>query len=124
MMNEGLILEANDWCNGRTTVWGFYSRFGFEKEGEEFDLPGLGLADKPAGHDYSWTGLGRFCAEAVDRGSNADDGLTWTALVLDNPVGHALADPKIRYSIWLRVHPGTTRVRTNDSGRRLPCRER
>lgn len=30
------------WCNGRTTVWGFYSRFGFEREGDEFDLPGLG----------------------------------------------------------------------------------
>ena len=30
------------------------------------DLPGLGLAERPAGFDYSWTGLGRFCAAAVD----------------------------------------------------------
>jgi len=34
--------------------------------GMAFDLPGLGLADRPAGYDYSWTGLGRFCAAAVD----------------------------------------------------------
>ena len=30
------------WCNGRTTVLGFYSRFGFAPRGEEFDIPGLG----------------------------------------------------------------------------------
>jgi len=34
--------------------------------GVAFDLPGLGLAARPAGFDYSWTGLGRFCAAAVD----------------------------------------------------------
>jgi haloalkane dehalogenase len=34
--------------------------------GISFDLPGLGLADRPADFDYSWTGLGRFCMEAVD----------------------------------------------------------
>lgn len=34
--------------------------------GIAFDLPGLGLADRPAGFDYTWTGLGRFCVEAVD----------------------------------------------------------
>ena len=34
--------------------------------GIAFDLPGLGLADRPAGFDYSWTGLGRFAAAAVD----------------------------------------------------------
>jgi len=34
--------------------------------GVAFDLPGLGLADRPARYDYSWTGLGRFCAAAVD----------------------------------------------------------
>src|SRR5215475_4686729 len=34
--------------------------------GVAFDLPGLGLADRPASYDYSWTGLGRFCAAAVD----------------------------------------------------------
>lgn len=30
-----------------------------------FDLPGLGLADRPADFDYTWTGLGRFAAQAV-----------------------------------------------------------
>jgi len=34
--------------------------------GVAFDLPGLGLADRPREYDYSWTGLGRFCVAAVD----------------------------------------------------------
>jgi len=34
--------------------------------GVAIDLPGLGLADRPAAFDYSWSGLGRFCVEAVD----------------------------------------------------------
>jgi pimeloyl-ACP methyl ester carboxylesterase len=34
--------------------------------GVAFDLPGLGLADRPIDFNYSWTGLGRFCAAAVD----------------------------------------------------------
>jgi haloalkane dehalogenase len=34
--------------------------------GVAFDLPGLGLADRPERFDYTWTGLGRFCASAVD----------------------------------------------------------
>lgn len=34
--------------------------------GIAFDLPGLGLADRPADFDYSWSGLGRFCVDAVD----------------------------------------------------------
>jgi pimeloyl-ACP methyl ester carboxylesterase len=34
--------------------------------GVAFDLPGLGLADRPGGFDYSWTGLGRFARAAVD----------------------------------------------------------
>lgn len=34
--------------------------------GIAFDLPGLGLADRPADQDYTWTGLGRFAADAVD----------------------------------------------------------
>ena len=31
-----------------------------------FDLPGLGLADRPESFDYTWTGLGRFSVAAVD----------------------------------------------------------
>lgn len=34
--------------------------------GIAFDLPGLGLAARPEGFDYTWTGLGRFCIAAVD----------------------------------------------------------
>jgi pimeloyl-ACP methyl ester carboxylesterase len=34
--------------------------------GVAFDLPGLGLAERPAGYDYTWSGLGRFAAAAVD----------------------------------------------------------
>jgi haloalkane dehalogenase len=34
--------------------------------GVAFDLPGLGLADRPRRHDYSWTGLGRFAHQVVD----------------------------------------------------------
>jgi len=34
--------------------------------GVAFDFPGVGLAERPPGFDYSWTGLGRFCAAAVD----------------------------------------------------------
>jgi haloalkane dehalogenase len=34
--------------------------------GIAFDLPGLGLADRPRDFDYTWTGLGRFAGAAVD----------------------------------------------------------
>ena len=34
--------------------------------GIAFDLPGLGLADRPHDFDYTWTGLGRFARDAVD----------------------------------------------------------
>ncbi len=33
--------------------------------GVAFDLPGLGLADRPTEFDYSWTGLGRFSTDAI-----------------------------------------------------------
>ena len=34
--------------------------------GLAFDLPGLGLADRPRDYDYTWTGLGRFASAAID----------------------------------------------------------
>jgi haloalkane dehalogenase len=34
--------------------------------GVAFDLPGLGLADRPKRFDYTWTGLGRWTLEAID----------------------------------------------------------
>ncbi len=33
--------------------------------GVAFDLPGLGFAGRPEDFDYSWSGLGRYCASAV-----------------------------------------------------------
>ena len=52
------------------------SSFGYRKvlrelalrglRGIAWDLPGFGLAERPHGYDYSWTGLGRFCAAAVN----------------------------------------------------------
>lgn len=57
--------------------------------GIAFDLPGLGLAQRPADFDYRWTGLGRFCAEAVD-----ELGLERFHLVVHDiggPVGFELA---------------------------------
>jgi haloalkane dehalogenase len=34
--------------------------------GVAFDLPGLGLAEKPKAFDYSWSGLGRWTGAAID----------------------------------------------------------
>jgi pimeloyl-ACP methyl ester carboxylesterase len=34
--------------------------------GVAFDLPGLGLAERPRDFDYSWSGLGRWTGEAID----------------------------------------------------------
>ena len=34
--------------------------------GVAFDFPGLGLADRPANFDYSWSGLARWMGEALD----------------------------------------------------------
>jgi len=34
--------------------------------GIAWDLPGFGLAERPADYDYSWSGLGRFAIAAVD----------------------------------------------------------
>jgi pimeloyl-ACP methyl ester carboxylesterase len=34
--------------------------------GVAFDLPGLGLAARPSAFDYTWTGMGEWCAAAVD----------------------------------------------------------
>jgi haloalkane dehalogenase len=52
------------------------SSFGYRKvlrelasrglRGIAWDLPGFGLAERPREYDYSWTGLGRFCAAAVN----------------------------------------------------------
>lgn len=39
---------------------------GYGLRGVAIDLPGLGFAGRPDDCDYSWTGLGRFVASAVD----------------------------------------------------------
>ena len=57
--------------------------------GIAFDLPGLGLADRPPGFDYSWTGLGRFCGDAVD--SLGLDRFHLVVHDIGGPVGFELA---------------------------------
>jgi len=57
--------------------------------GVAWDLPGLGLAERPRDFDYSWTGLGRFCRAAID-----EMGLGRFHLVVHDiggPVGFELA---------------------------------
>lgn len=39
---------------------------GLGLHGVAFDLPGLGLADRPQRFDYTWTGLGRWTLAAID----------------------------------------------------------
>jgi haloalkane dehalogenase len=34
--------------------------------GTAFDFPGLGLAERPEGFDYTWSGLARWTGEAID----------------------------------------------------------
>jgi haloalkane dehalogenase len=57
--------------------------------GVAFDLPGLGLAERPAQFDYSWTGLGRFCCAAV--GALALERFHLVVLDIGGPVGFELA---------------------------------
>jgi haloalkane dehalogenase len=54
-----------------------------------FDLPGLGVADRPPDFDYTWTGLGRFAAAAVD--ALALDRFHLVVHDLGGPVGFELA---------------------------------
>ena len=57
--------------------------------GLAIDLPGLGLADRPADFDYSFSGLAAFCVKAVDA-----LGLNKFHLVVHDiggPIGFALA---------------------------------
>jgi haloalkane dehalogenase len=57
--------------------------------GVVFDLPGFGLASRPADYDYSWSGLGRFAVAAVQ-----ELGLERFHLVVHDiggPVGFELA---------------------------------
>jgi pimeloyl-ACP methyl ester carboxylesterase len=57
--------------------------------GVAFDLPGLGLAARPSSFDYTWTGLGRFCATAVDE--LALDRFHLVVHDIGGPVGFELA---------------------------------
>jgi len=57
--------------------------------GVAFDLPGLGLADRPERFDYTWTGLGGYCAAAVDALELEDFHLV--VHDLGGPVGFELA---------------------------------
>jgi len=60
-----------------------------DMRGIAFDLPGLGLADRPQSFDYSWTGLGRFAIAAVD--ALALDRFHLVVHDIGGPVGFELA---------------------------------
>jgi pimeloyl-ACP methyl ester carboxylesterase len=57
--------------------------------GVAFDLPGLGLSERPADFDYSWSGLGRFCVDAV--GALGLDRFHLVVHDIGGPVGFELA---------------------------------
>jgi pimeloyl-ACP methyl ester carboxylesterase len=57
--------------------------------GVAFDFPGLGLAARPRDFDYTWTGLGRFCATAV--GALGLDRFHLLVHDIGGPVGFELA---------------------------------
>lgn len=57
--------------------------------GIAFDLPGLGLAERPADFDYTWTGLGRWATAAVD--SLGLDAFHLVVHDIGGPVGFELA---------------------------------
>ncbi len=57
--------------------------------GIAFDLPGLGLADRPADFDYSWTGHGKWAAAAVD--ALGLDGFHLVVHDIGGPVGFEVA---------------------------------
>jgi len=58
--------------------------------GVAFDLPGLGLADRPESFDYTWTGLGGYCAAAI--GALELEHFHLVVHDLGGPVGFELAD--------------------------------
>jgi haloalkane dehalogenase len=57
--------------------------------GIAFDLPGLGLAERPADFDYTWTGLGRWATAAAD--ALGLDGFHLVVHDIGGPVGFELA---------------------------------
>jgi len=57
--------------------------------GVAFDLPGLGLAERPDGFDYTWTGHGRWSRTAVD--ALGLDGFHLVVHDIGGPVGFELA---------------------------------
>jgi haloalkane dehalogenase len=57
------------------------------RRGVAFDLPGLGLADRPGDYDYSWTGLGRFAVAAVEELGLLTEGFHLVIHDIGGPVG-------------------------------------
>lgn len=57
--------------------------------GVAFDLPGFGFAERPTDFDYSWSGLGRFAAAAVE--SLGLDRFNLVVHDIGGPVGFELA---------------------------------
>jgi pimeloyl-ACP methyl ester carboxylesterase len=57
--------------------------------GIAFDLPGLGLAGRPADFDYTWTGLGRWATAAIE--ALGLDGFHLVVHDIGGPVGFEVA---------------------------------
>ena len=57
--------------------------------GIAFDLPGLGLAERPADFDYTWTGLGRWATAAIE--TLGLDGFHLVVHDIGGPVGFEVA---------------------------------
>ncbi len=57
--------------------------------GMAFDLPGLGLAERPADFDYTWTGLGRWATAAIE--ALGLDGFHLVVHDIGGPVGFEVA---------------------------------
>ena len=91
--------------------------------GVAFDLPGLGLADRPESFDYTWTGLGGYCAAAI--GALELEHFHLVVHDLGGPVGFELAAamPDRVKSLTLLNTDGPTSTRSRGRGRRSRLRD-
>ena len=69
--------------------------------GIAWDLPGFGLADRPVDYDYSWSGLGGFCAAAAD--ALELDRFHLVVHDIGGPVGFELAATRARQVVSLTL---------------------
>lgn len=96
--------------------------------GVAFDLPGLGLADRPQDFDYTWTGLGRWTGAAIDslgierchlvlHDIGGPVGLEWALRNRDRVLTLTVLDTPLKvdgfrrvWTMWLAAPPGIGRL--------------